>query len=51
VAIAGHACAWAGVGASNARSNHSRTAGVNEDNGNPARVLRDIWHTVRVSPP
>jgi hypothetical protein len=51
VAIAGHACAWAGVGASKARSNHSRTGGVNEESGNLSRVLRDSRHAVRVSPP
>src|SRR3954453_15261707 len=28
-AIAGHACSWAAVGASNALSNHFRTAGEN----------------------
>jgi hypothetical protein len=34
VAIAGHALACAGVGASKDRSNQSRTAGVKEDSGN-----------------
>ncbi len=33
MAIAGHALACAGVGASKARSNHSRTGGVKADNG------------------
>ena len=38
VAIAGQACAWAGVGASKARSNHSLTCGVSGDSGTPERV-------------
>jgi hypothetical protein len=33
VAIAGHAFACAGVGASKARSNHSRTGAVKADSG------------------
>jgi hypothetical protein len=33
VAIAGQACAWAGVGAAKARSNHSLTCGVNGESG------------------
>src|SRR5262245_65390806 len=37
VAMAGQALAWAGVGASNAPSNQSRTAGVKCDNGKPFR--------------
>jgi hypothetical protein len=38
VAIAGHACAWAGVGASNARSNHSLTCAVKHESGTFQRV-------------
>ena len=33
-AIAGHAWAWAGVGASNAEVNQSRTRGVKAESGN-----------------
>ena len=40
VAIAGQACAWAGVGASNARPNHSRTWGVKAASGTLSRVRR-----------
>jgi hypothetical protein len=32
-AIAGHACACAGVGAANASSNHARARGLNADMG------------------
>jgi hypothetical protein len=32
-AIAGHACAWAGVGSVNAPSNQVRTRGVNCESG------------------
>ncbi len=32
-AIAGHACAWAGVGAAKAASNHSRTCGLKLESG------------------
>ena len=32
-AIAGHACAWAGVGASNAPRNHSRVRGLKAESG------------------
>ena len=34
-AIAGHACAWAGVGAANACSNHSRVRGLKLERGIP----------------
>src|SRR4051794_18306957 len=38
-AIAGHACAWAAVGASNAPSNQSRTAGLKDDSGPPSAYV------------
>jgi hypothetical protein len=38
VAIAGQACAWAGVGAAKARSNHSLTCGVKAESGTYQRV-------------
>src|SRR5919197_1786206 len=38
VAIAGQASDCAGVGVANARSNHSRTCGVNADSGTRQRV-------------
>ena len=40
VAIAGQACAWAGVGASNAFANQSRTSGVKADSGIARRRYR-----------
>src|SRR5881628_599118 len=40
VAIAGQACSCTGVGASKARSNHSRTAGVNTESGTNIQATR-----------
>lgn len=39
-AIAGHACACAGVGAAKAWANHVRTWGLKLDNGTPTRLPR-----------
>src|SRR3954470_13167185 len=48
-AIAGHACSWAGVGAANAASNQSRTAGENWSSGIVLRVRRAATAGLSVS--
>src|SRR4051812_50182919 len=48
-AIAGHACSWASVGAANAASNQSRTAGENWSSGIVLRVRRAATAGLSVS--